>query len=149
MKFVWTELRINGFLEESFNSCIREKKKTLHIRSLIRSIGFIIEIIMKLPSLMTLMSSFMFNGSFGVKTTFIEFINKVWEVGRVLIQRPCSLNQVRVINTIWNQDTCLSFKPLLFIGVIYNVNIRPTNYDLWYLDPIVPSLTHISISPYD
>jgi len=74
-----------------------EKKKTLNIGSLTRNIRFIIKFIMKLPNLATLMSSIVFTDSFEVKTTFIGFVYKVGEVGRVVIQKPCLLSQVRVI----------------------------------------------------
>jgi len=67
MRSVWNELMINHFLEESFTSSMGEKEKTLSIASLIRSIGFTIKFIMKLSSLVTLMSFIVFNDSFGVK----------------------------------------------------------------------------------
>ena len=54
-----------------------EKKKALNIGSLISNIGFITKFIMKLPSLVALMSSIMFNDSFGMETTLIGFVNKV------------------------------------------------------------------------
>jgi len=54
-----------------------EKRKSLSIRTSIRSIGFIIEFIIKLSSLVALMTSIVFNDSFGVETIFIEHVSEV------------------------------------------------------------------------
>ena len=59
-------------LKEFFKSGMGEKKKTLHIGSLMD----IIEFIMKLPSLVTLMSSIVCIDSCRVKITFIRSVNK-------------------------------------------------------------------------
>ena len=61
-----------------------EKKKTLIIRSLIRSIGFIIEFIMKLPSLVTLMSFIVFRDSLGLENSFNELVDELWTGRRVM-----------------------------------------------------------------
>ena len=54
-----------------------DKKKSLIIGSLIGSIGFIIEFTKKLPSLITLMSSTVFNDSLGWKAILIRLMNEV------------------------------------------------------------------------
>ena len=63
-----------------------EKKKTLNIWSLIRSIGFIIEFIMKLSSLMTLISFILLRDSLGLKTSLNRLVDEIWVGGRVLTQ---------------------------------------------------------------
>jgi len=54
-----------------------EKKKTFIIGNLIRSIEFIIEFIKKISSLITLMSSMVFNDSLGWKSILNRLMNEV------------------------------------------------------------------------
>ena len=124
---VWTKLKANG-LWKSLSTWFKEgEKKTLNYRSLIRSIVFIIEFIMKLSSLVTLMSFIVFNASFGVEVIFIRFLNAMWKVERVMTQKPCLASQVTVITTILNQYTSLSLPQTViahfsYIKCVYLVN---------------------------
>ena len=63
-----------------------ENKKTLNIGSLIRSIRFIIKFIIKLPSLVTLMSFVVFRDLLGLENPFNGLVDELREGGRVLIQ---------------------------------------------------------------
>jgi len=63
---------------------MREKKKILNIGSLIRSIGSIIEFIMKLSNLMTLIFFTVFRDSLGFENPFNGLVDVLWEGGRVL-----------------------------------------------------------------
>ena len=74
---------------------------------------------MKLPSLVTLMSSIVCIDSCRVKITFIRSVNKAWEVGRVLIQKPYLLSQVKVVNAILNQDISLLGPQTLIVHFNY------------------------------
>jgi len=61
-----------------------EKKKTLIIGSLIRIIGFIIEFIKKLSSLVTVMSFIVFKDSHGLGNPFNGLVNEIQKVRTVL-----------------------------------------------------------------
>jgi len=54
-------------------------KKTLNIRSLVRSIGFINKFIMKLSNLETLISLIVFRDSFGLENPFNGLIDEIWK----------------------------------------------------------------------
>ena len=73
-----------------------EKKKTLNIGSLIRSIGFINEIIMKLPSLVTLMSLIVFRDLLESENLLMDLWMNYGKVG-VLMQEWCCLDLVWVV----------------------------------------------------
>ena len=62
----------------------RRKKTTFNIPSLIRSIGFIIEFTMKLLSLVTLVSFIVFRDLLGLRNSFDELLDELWEGGNVL-----------------------------------------------------------------
>ena len=60
----------------------------------------------------------------GWKPIFVRFENEVWEVRRVMTQKPRLSDQVRLINVILNQDTSLSYPQTLIAHlVISNVYI--------------------------
>jgi len=65
---------------------MRKKKKNLNIGTLIRSIGFIIEFVMKLLNLMTLISFIVLGDSLGLENPFNGLVDEIWEGGRVLTQ---------------------------------------------------------------
>jgi len=54
-----------------------KEKKILNVGGLFRSIGFIIEFIKKLSSLVTLISFMVFKDSLGLENPFIELINEI------------------------------------------------------------------------
>ena len=60
------------------------KKQTLSIGSLIRGIGFIIEFIMNLLSLMAPISFIVFSDSLGLRNPFNGLVGEIWEGGTVL-----------------------------------------------------------------
>jgi len=74
-----------------------EKKKTLIIRSLIRSIGFIIEFIKKLSRLVILMSFIVCRDSLGLKNPFNGVVDELWGGGCVLTQKWCYLDLLWVV----------------------------------------------------
>jgi len=70
------ELKIYGHKKISYSLVYGERSKPLALK-LIRSIGFIIEFVMKLSSLVSLISSIVFEDLFfGVETIF-GFVNEV------------------------------------------------------------------------
>jgi len=59
-----------------------EKEKILNIgRHLIRNVGFMLEFIKKLSSLLTLMSFIVFRGSLGLGNPFNGLLDKLGKVG--------------------------------------------------------------------
>jgi len=65
---------------------IGENDQTLAIESFIRSIGFIVEFIMKLSSLVTLISFIVFRDSLRLENLFNGLVNELCEGGRVFTQ---------------------------------------------------------------
>jgi len=59
-------------------------KTTLISGSLIRNMGFIIEFIMELSSIVTFMSFTVFKDSLGLESPFTGVVNEPWEGKRVL-----------------------------------------------------------------
>jgi len=66
---------------------MRENKKTLISRSLIRSIRFIVEFIIELLSAMALMFFIVFRDSLELEKPFHGLMNELWEGGIVLTQK--------------------------------------------------------------
>ena len=71
------ELEIYGHWKSVIAWFMGEKKKTLIIGSLIRSIGFVIEFITKLSSLVILMSFISFSNLIGLENSFIRLMNEI------------------------------------------------------------------------
>jgi len=63
-------------------------RKTFVIGNLMRSIGFIIEFIMKLSSLVTLISFIIFRDLLGLENPFNGLVNEIREGRRVLTKKP-------------------------------------------------------------
>jgi len=63
-------------------------RKTLVIGNLMRSIGFIIEFIMKLSSLVTLISFIIFRDLLGLENLFNGLVNEIREGRRVPTKKP-------------------------------------------------------------
>jgi len=63
--------------------------------------------IKKIPSLMSLVASIMFNDSCGVQIAFVGLNNKVWEVGSVLKQKQQQLGHLSASYVILNSHVSL------------------------------------------
>ena len=61
----------------------------------------------KIPSLVSLIASIEFNDSFGWNSISNEFMNEIWEVGRVVTQKSYLSDQVIAVYAILNQDISL------------------------------------------
>jgi len=108
------EINIHG-CKEALALLRRVKKKSIHFWSLNKSFEWLIDITNKLLSTVTLIPSIVFNDSFGVGNCISWVWNEVREVERAMTQKPCLLDQVRVINAILNQDSSPSW-PQTFIA---------------------------------
>jgi len=68
------------------------------------SIGFIIEFIMKLSSLVTLISFIVFRNWLGFENPFNGLLDEIWEGGRVLTQEWCYLDRVWMVKTFFEPN---------------------------------------------
>jgi len=88
---------------------IREKKTSMHFGSLVMT--FLNQLLILQRNCLVwwvLLLSLCSMTNVGWKAILMELMNEVWEVGRVLTQKPCLLDQDRVINIFLDQDTSLS-----------------------------------------
>jgi len=101
---------------------IKEKKTSMHFGSLFMSFGWIIDITNKVLSLVSLAVFIVFNNLFGWWIVFNGHVNDRWKVVRLVIQKSCLSDQVRVINSIFTRDTSLlAANPYLLISDISNL----------------------------
>ena len=104
-----------------------ENKKTLNSGSLTKIVGFFIEFIMKLPSLVTLMSSIVFNDSLGMENIFIGFLNKSVRSGESTDSKTMFIRPSKCKLCYFEQTCtplgCTPLLPLLkCIKCVYQVN---------------------------
>ena len=86
---------------------MRENKKSLHFRSLVKSFQSIINITNKVQSLISLTTSIVFRNLFGLKVVIIGHVNEMWEMGRIMTQEWSLLSQARVVLAFPNLATFL------------------------------------------